>query len=151
MLEERVRVVVDAGGMTAYEDGAVTGVVYWRAGQIAFPEEGWDDFVVIVLGWWARSLREFAGGQVDETRLDFMDGPFWLRLVREGALVHVECVDWGRGASVVGEFRVSEARLTSAVLTAAEAVLAECRSRGVVSEDLAVLREDCERLRRARR
>jgi hypothetical protein len=67
--------------------GNITGEVYFISQDIEylndpflFPEENWNDFVVIILGWWIKNLirviQEKPGSTVD---FDFMDGPFLVK------------------------------------------------------------------------
>lgn len=40
-----------------------------------FPDEGWSDFVVIILSWWIKSLKGLMVSQPNTTyEFDFMDG-----------------------------------------------------------------------------
>lgn len=40
-----------------------------------FPDEGWSDFVIIILSWWIHSLKGLINSEVGRTYLfDFMDG-----------------------------------------------------------------------------
>ena len=63
--------------------GSITGVVYIASDGACFPEEGWSDFVVVVAIWWLRGLRDIGSESV---YMDFMDGPFRLKVCAPGAL-----------------------------------------------------------------
>jgi hypothetical protein len=40
-----------------------------------FPEDGWSDFVVIILAWWIKSIKGIMGSKPNITyEFDFMDG-----------------------------------------------------------------------------
>ena len=40
-----------------------------------FPEEGWSDFVVIILSWWIKSIKGLIVSDIGRTyEFDFMDG-----------------------------------------------------------------------------
>ena len=58
-----------------------TADVYISVNNVAFPEEGWSDFIVI-LSWWLRAMRSLREGSSDDAVLDFMDGPFNIYLQR---------------------------------------------------------------------
>ena len=59
----------------------VTGIVYFSCGSIAFPEDVWDDFPVIIVGWWLNNLAEYLSGDDGRSvELGFMDGPFYVLL-----------------------------------------------------------------------
>lgn len=61
------------------------GVVSFRSESTAaeYPHPNHEDFVGVILGWWAQSLTQFLGGE-PEVGFLFMDGPYSLSL-REGA------------------------------------------------------------------
>ncbi|MDK7669327.1 hypothetical protein [Cytobacillus oceanisediminis] len=39
-----------------------------------FPDEGWSDFVVIILSWWIKSLKGLVSSMGQTFKFDFMDG-----------------------------------------------------------------------------
>ncbi len=43
-----------------------------------FPEKGWDDFSVVIMGWWLE--RSLAIREGSKTILNFMDGPYYLEI-----------------------------------------------------------------------
>ena len=54
---------------------SITGEIYFKINDYFFPEKRWDDFVVVILGWWLRALRSNS----DMFELLFMDGPLEVR------------------------------------------------------------------------
>lgn len=48
----------------------------------AFPDPNWDDFVVVVIGWWCREWHKLMCDPSAEIEWLFMDGPFSLVLNR---------------------------------------------------------------------
>lgn len=46
--------------------------------DIFFPEKGWDDFSVIVMGWWLGKCRDIREGNT--AVFYFMDGPFYFEV-----------------------------------------------------------------------
>ena len=57
-----------------------TGIIYFSSGDFAFPEDVWDDFPVIIVGWWLNALADYKQGFNDSVDLHFMDGDFLVRL-----------------------------------------------------------------------
>lgn len=58
--------------------GLITGEIYFEENSNYFPEKGWNDFPVIILGWWISSFLKFVK-QISETfEFCFMDGPYKL-------------------------------------------------------------------------
>jgi len=60
----------------------ITGHLFVQVGDFFFPEKGWDDFVVVVLGWWIENAILLDGPVVEVDNL-FMDGPYSFRSRRE--------------------------------------------------------------------
>lgn len=63
----------------------VTGEIYFsiRSENFFFPEENWNDFIVIVLTWWHNSLIRIKNSKskiIEE--LDFMDGSFAVKVTK---------------------------------------------------------------------
>lgn len=60
----------------------ITGGIYFSYNDQCFPEKCWDDFVVVILGWWHKALlnliRSPRNGVVEEFL--FMDGPFLVKV-----------------------------------------------------------------------
>ena len=55
---------------------SITGQLFLRSGNTCFPCEGWNDFPVVVLGWWMRELAGDAPTGRRCIRCRFMDGPY---------------------------------------------------------------------------
>jgi hypothetical protein len=53
--------------------------IWFEYGHIEFPEKGWSDFAIIVLGWWCSCIRNILNNPSQSGELDFMDGPFQIR------------------------------------------------------------------------
>lgn len=51
-----------------------------------FPEEGWDDFSVVILGWW---LYQAAFNVPQESIFRFMDGPYCFKLCSDESCSHI--------------------------------------------------------------
>ena len=80
------------------ESKDVIGVVYFTFDtDYAFPDNKWDDFVVIILGWWVDAALALFTGQEKLVVLYFMDGSFQVNL--EGGssdIWKMECLFRGR-------------------------------------------------------
>ncbi|GAA3622538.1 hypothetical protein [Flavivirga jejuensis] len=57
------------------DDDKIFGNIYFEENEYAFPEKGWNDFVIIILNWWAKSILKLLKNISIEEELDFMDGP----------------------------------------------------------------------------
>ncbi len=135
-----VEVHVDHETMSGGARGVVTGGLAIRVGDRWFPEAGWNDFVVVVLGWWCREAAALASGVPVDLR--FMDGDCRLA-VRPVGGGRVSVRGLIRGAEAMGERDVSAADLVEAIYRAGRAVLAACNALGWASPDVDELREWC--------
>lgn len=119
--------------------GPVSGELWFDFGTVQFPDTGWRDLVVPVLGWWAplaRSVRHSRHG----AKFVFMDGPFEI-VARPSRSDHLrlECFVARRYGQPTQAHEVPSTRFEAEVLSAATLVLRECRERGFASPDVDVL------------
>lgn len=49
--------------------------IYWQHGGVSYPEKGWTDFGVTILGWWFFVVNDLRTG-VSRSKFSFMDGPY---------------------------------------------------------------------------
>ena len=115
------------------EDGNVTGVIYIELASGAFPERGWSDFPVIVLGWWAEALCQLEVPTRREVLWRFMDGPHRLTLTKVDGDISSDAL--------------ALAELQSSLLGAAERVVIYCEEHKMFSKDLETLRMNVGRLK----
>lgn len=124
------------------QSGAITGPIWLRHEGIAFPEKGWSDFPVIVLGWWLTQL--LALGQGARSALcSFMDGPYDFSVSTEApGLFRLKLTQRGaKTNSLVSEFTIDASALRASLLAAAASTLAECDRRGWSGRDVEDLHE----------
>jgi len=125
-----IEVQVEADSLRL-RNNEVTGRIHVRLDDEAFPEQDWDDFVVVILDWWCRALMT----NQKRTELGFMDGPFRAVLTRETA-AESEVKLLGRRQDKVLTGRVSHTMLARSVVAACDRVLATCRQRGWTTSDI---------------
>jgi hypothetical protein len=71
-----VEVVVDTEKMSRGGMGSITGPVFLRFEGGAYPQEGWNDFPVVILGWWLQGIASFLNDGSQSFLGRFMDGPY---------------------------------------------------------------------------
>ena len=120
------------------EKGAVTGAVYFEVDGEAFPDEGWSDFVVVVLSWWCEALAELGRGASPTLR--FMDGPYAVEVEPDGGSVVVSLRFLRDGDEARGPATLPAAELRWQVLGAARQLLEYCEREGVGGRDVESLR-----------
>lgn len=150
----RVEVVVEQETLERTALGAITGRVWLRDGspesQSDFPEVGWSDLPVKLLGAWSAELQRLARtvplhGTVARCR--FMDGPysFTVRAERAGAW-RIACMEERtQGEHAAGpSWLTDQASFLDSVHRAARTVLSFCDSRGWWDDETETLRRRVE-------
>jgi len=69
-------IIVDASSVQARAGGPVTGNLWLVIDGHEFPSHGWNDFVVVVMGWFAAALVPLFRGASTRESVSFMDGPY---------------------------------------------------------------------------
>ena len=119
------------------EGGNVTGVIFLELNGGAFPERGWTDFPVIILGWLSDALLQLEVPTRREVQWLFMDGPHLVTLTKaEGSVL-------GRGYDL--------SQVHSSLLEAAQRVVTHCDQHRMFSNDLEALRDNLQRLKAVQR
>ncbi len=120
------------------------GVVWLRVNGSEFPERGWVDNVVVLLGWWVESVQRMLADAAACESLDFMEGDYAVRLRRLGDSIRMEFVEGGverfEGVSV------GPMELAVKLLEVAEGVLVDGEPWWRASQDYLVLEEATRRL-----
>jgi hypothetical protein len=69
------------------------GELYFTVGDVFFPAEHWYDCAYTDLQIWLPRLISFGSNHTDSCELDFMDGPYTLRLCRqEDGFIRADCL-----------------------------------------------------------
>lgn len=117
---------------------SVVGPIWVRVAGTDFPEPGWPDFPVALLGGWLTTLSELERIGPGPAMLHFMDGPYAIEIIRDGAVWVVHAQE--NEADIVAETVVTSlAELVSPVGAAASRALAACRERGWNGSDVRYL------------
>jgi len=117
--------------------GTITGPICVRFGDLAFPQEDYEDQPVILLAWWARECplvrdRELA-------TFPFMDGSLVFSLRPEGdkdTLIQFTREGDADDPAVIASGRVDPQRVVSTILEAGRRTLSACRERSWSSEEI---------------
>ncbi len=125
---------IAAGGLRATASGVAVGPLVFVLEGEAFPEEGWRDFPVVVLGWFGQAVAGLP--ESGAVAVPLMDGPYELRLTSTDGSVQVEGIRRRRtGEDVVVRCGVDLAGLRVIYLDVARATLAEAELLPGASED----------------
>lgn len=129
-----IEIVVEPASLRRSEMGSVTGPVFLRGPTEDFPETGWSDFPVVILGWWIEGLTEVVAGRELSFQGMFMDGPF-------AFVVQCEAGDsariaWGKTGEEASIGIVDVEALLGSAIAAGRSVAAACRAQRWTSRDL---------------
>ena len=126
-------VALDLSTLERTEKGSIVGRIWLVLDDYAFPERGWSDLIVVVLGWWIEQLLQM-GSAEDTMTLQFMDGPYSARMQApsEGDMWSVYLL---RDRAPLGSKReaagaAERTQFAARVLTAAREVVDACRRKG---------------------
>jgi len=138
-MTEQFEVVVDTYRLQGASHWNVTGPLAVRLGDAWFPEREWNDFPVIVLGWWVSQLPDLAQG-IDR-EFAFMDGPFRFSVIFEAGGARIVLEDLRADPPrVVSEAAIPADVVAGAIAAAAKEVVKACEGRGWTSCDIDELR-----------
>jgi hypothetical protein len=116
---------------------SISGVVFIKLDHRAFPEKEWSDLIVAVLRMWVESFTALLEGSMSQAELNFMDGPFLVRLTPAGPHhLTVELVEGTESEAVSGSAVVGTLAALEAVAGAVDQVLAACSSNLWWSRDI---------------
>jgi hypothetical protein len=59
----------------------ITCPIYIECGEWFFPSQEWDDFAVVILGWWLQEVGVLERDECESAVLRFMDGPHQVNIV----------------------------------------------------------------------
>jgi hypothetical protein len=132
-----IDVVAETASLRRSGMGSVTGQVFLRGPTGDFPESGWSDFPVVILGWWIEGLIDLLAGREESFQGMFMDGPFAF-IVKRGT-GNSGRIEWGKRGTTTAVGIVDIVALLRSAVAAGRLVAEGCRARGWESRDLATL------------
>ncbi|GIQ71542.1 hypothetical protein DUZ99_15590 [Xylanibacillus composti] len=75
-----LNVVVNDASLEKNKRGSITGEIHWEIENACFPDNQWNDFIVVVLAWWNKAAALLRSSSVGTSaEFNFMDGPYYIR------------------------------------------------------------------------
>jgi hypothetical protein len=124
--------IVDVGTFEVRPRGPATAGIWLVTESGAFPAAGWNDFVVVILGWFASALLKTTRSNGVRGRVHFMDGPHAVDLALSSGIHHFKLISRDR---VVGSGEAALNSFANALASQSRKVLHACRSREWWSTD----------------
>lgn len=133
-MDETFLININAEELRRYQSGKVIGLIYIQNGSALFPDDLWEDFVVIILDWWVEAATLLLTGSSEYEEFRFMDGPFEMHVeLLEGN----ECaVTWIHQDKEISSFPLALDVLVEQVMKAADKAISKCRAEKWESDDL---------------
>jgi hypothetical protein len=139
------RIELTLNAVERRRSGTIVGPIWIANGALgaAFPEVGWSDFPVAILGAWLPAFRRLADrGQAAECY--FMDGPYHFTIT--GATRNdwtVACFEHREGpkaSNAIAEWTTSPSEFIGSAVVAGRRILGHCDARGWWDTDTDTLR-----------
>ncbi|HSE16489.1 MAG TPA: hypothetical protein VLB46_05525 [Pyrinomonadaceae bacterium] len=136
--EELFSIQVTPETLMRRASGSIIGHIWITMGDWAFPGLAWDDFPVVILGWWIESWLSRSSEGQRAVRCNFMDGPYWFEITTsEPQRAIVKCFqDSKAGSKLLHKTRCKRSSITGALLAASESILQVCKEHEWTSSDL---------------
>lgn len=140
---KKVSLVIKTATLERYKGGSITGIIYFDFGYKKFPEIGWYDFVVVILGWWLEGVKKILKSFSEKEELDFMDGPLLVNLIKKNdEICLLECIHRRKNKERLEHSQtVNITNLLSTILSGAKDVLKICQEKRWSSDDIDILKE----------
>ena len=138
MSESRL-VEVDESSFEVSSSGMVTGGVWIQLGDYSFPEQRWNDFVVVVMSWWCEALNGLVGSDASAV-CRFMDGPYEFHLsYKDADTIGISFAE-GAKRGIVREAVVDRTQFLTDLRFAAKRALGFCNNQRITNADIINLR-----------
>lgn len=128
--------VTELGKLNVRPQGPATAGIWLTLNGYHFPMIGWNDFVVVVLGWWVAAVLRLLQNDSASERIHFMDGPYAVEISKmpsDRFQLRMFAGPNGGREVAVGEAEVRQ--FIGELSSQSRKLLDECRSRGWWSRD----------------
>lgn len=133
-MNTNIHIVVEPETIRPGHSGPATGTIWLMLNRKAFPDYGWNDFVVVILEAWASAIERLLVGASDHEVVHFMEGPYEAHIchiARDVLLINGVV----RNGRVILSDKTRIIDFVDDLQRAANSVLARCRSHACWSHD----------------
>ncbi|WP_156830085.1 hypothetical protein [Paenibacillus sp. HW567] len=118
---------------------SITGEVYFQFGDAFFPDCNWNDFIVVILTWWNKSIKLLETSSAGTSQdFNFLDGPFYVHGVKKDNL-HITLSFIRRNKAnleVIASLDTEIDSLKKSIVKASRKVLKELNAKNWVTDDV---------------
>lgn len=138
MIKE-LKIIVNNDTFIMNKSGNVIGNIYFNIDGINFPDEGWSDFIIVILIWWIEAISKINPKRKSDTfQLGFMEGPLFVRGYVKGE--NVTELEFTKERSNKSEIfftsTCSISQMQISIYQAAKEILKQAETRGWDSDDI---------------
>lgn len=117
---------INKDSITIDSRGVITGEIYIKIGEYCFPDPKWNDFIVVILGWWVQTLKKVQLCQIGESNeFLFMDGPYKVQVLKiESNVLELKFLRRNiKNSETIFEAKCSSDDLITSIINASKDVL----------------------------
>ncbi|WP_127530923.1 hypothetical protein [Paenibacillus kobensis] len=134
-----IGVQVNESSLEKSSRNAITGEIYFQFHEVCFPEPNWNDFVVILLTWWNKSIRLLETASIgNKVNLYFMEGPYYVQgEKRDSENVSLSFIRRNKNnLCIMYSIETEISSLKKSIVSASNITLKEIRNKGWINEDV---------------
>jgi hypothetical protein len=129
-MTNETHLITELGVLNVRAQGPATAGIWLVIGGCEFPSAGWNDFVVVVLGWWSDAILRLLKNNSGRERVHFMDGPYSVEISKtQSQTLHLRMFAGPSGGREVAEGEADIKRFVSELAAQSRQLLDECRRR----------------------
>lgn len=136
----QTKLIIEPASVVARPGKSATGNIWLKLEGCDFPARGWNDFIVVLMGWWANALLRLVRGDCTHEIIPFMDGPYAVEVIMSspGMLRFQAVQGQDRNMAIAfGEQSVDD--FIKALIFQGQEVLDACRRQSWWSKDAEIL------------
>ena len=136
-MKEEVFLILEDTSLERYSSEKIFGNIYLNSAYRYFPEKDWNDFVVIILGWWIDSLAKLHSNQSSEEIFNFMDGSYAFLIKKiDTKLCHLIFYDTGNDVVIEEIINSSFKKISESIFMSACRLEEYCLNRNWIDDDI---------------
>lgn len=139
-----VSVVIEEYTLELSKQKSITGGIYFQIGDTFFPDCHWNDFIVVILTWWNKSIKLLETLSVGTSQtFDFMDGPFYVQGVKkDSSHITLHFIKRNQvGLKVIASLDTEIISLKKSITKASKKVIKEVDAKQWITDDIEELRK----------
>ena len=148
-MEDKLNICVFPESLVKTATDSISGTFYVKLGEFVFPDDKWNDFIVIILDWWLNDLLLIITNPIHKITCNFMDGSFRFEISPK---IDGFCeINFFSNNSFISNGIINKLVLINDMLSVSNTVLRACKKNGWSTTDIEKLKDSYRRLQIARK